>query len=160
MTGACLRLGPGNYLYTKTCKTLHNALVQPLYYYFDTTFVLTKRLGSTREISLLRCAFRKFQVREGKNARDQITSDRRPKHTWSDCILMHSIHSKWKFKRMLSMGHTCCACLKTTWRLCRLRATTLPSGHPQLSGLIPTRSLFQQNHCLPFEEDRKRTQRD
>ena len=39
-----------NYLYTKTCKTLHNALVQPLYYYFDTTVVLTKKLGSTREI--------------------------------------------------------------------------------------------------------------
>ena len=35
-----------------------------------------------------------------------------------------------------------------------------PSGHPQLTGLIPTRSLFQQNHCLPFEEDRKRAQRD
>ena len=27
-----------------------NALVQPLYYYFDTTVVLNKRLGSTREI--------------------------------------------------------------------------------------------------------------
>ena len=35
-----------------------------------------------------------------------------------------------------------------------------PFGHPQLTGLISTRSLFQQNHCLPFEEDRKRAQRD
>ena len=34
----------------KTCKTLHNALVQPLYYYVDTTVVLTKRLGSARAI--------------------------------------------------------------------------------------------------------------
>ena len=82
------------------------------------------RARSKQTPSLLRCAFRRFHVREGKNARDQITSDRRSKHTWSDCILMHSIHSKWKFKRMLSMGHTCCACLKTTWRWCRLRATT------------------------------------
>ena len=35
-----------------------------------------------------------------------------------------------------------------------------PSGRLQLFGLISTRSLFQQNHCLPFEEDRKRAQRD
>ena len=33
-----------------TCKTLHNALIQPLYYYFDSTVALTKRIGSASEI--------------------------------------------------------------------------------------------------------------
>ena len=124
------------------------------------------RARSRQTPSLLHCAFRRFHVIEGKNPRDQITSDRRCKHSWSDCILMHSIHSLVKGQKNVGYirGQTCCACLITTWRL-GLRATKfcrphpVTRGRPQLSGLIQTRSLFQQNHCLRFAEDRKRAQR-
>ena len=50
---------------------------------------------------LQRCASRKFHVIDGQNTRDQITSDRRSKRAWSNCVYVHSIHSWWKSKRML-----------------------------------------------------------
>ena len=95
------------------------------------------RARSRQTLSLLHCAFRRFHVIEGKNPRDQITSDRRCKHSWSDCILMHSIHSLVKGQKNVGYirGHTCCACLITTWRL-GLRATKFcrpPPGSPAVA---------------------------
>ena len=67
-------------------------------------------------IEWLQCfALRKFHLTDGRNMRDQITSDRRSKCAWSHCILcipfiLCGIRNKcWL--------HTCNACVKTTWRL-------------------------------------------
>ena len=153
-----------NYLYTKTCKTLQNALVQPLYYCFDTTVVLTKRLGSARGIeanalaSIL--AFRKIHVREGKNVRDP--SERKSKHTWSDCAFLCIPFILTEISKECWL-HTWSWMLGMPQNNLKIRIAgdhiSGPSGYPQLSGLIPTSSLFQQNHCPPFEEGRKRAQR-
>ena len=77
-----------------------------------------QRLRSTGgffTLLLHRCALRKFHVTDSQNTRDQITSDRRSKRAWSNCvlcipfILSGSPNECWL--------HTCDACVTTTWRL-------------------------------------------
>ena len=63
---------------------------------------------------LLQCfALHKFQVTDGQNMRDQMTSDRWSKHVWSNCVLcipfILSGNECWL--------HTWDACAITTWRL-------------------------------------------
>ena len=64
---------------------------------------------------LQRCALRKFHVTDGQNTRDQITSDRRSKRAWSNCvmcipfILGGSPNECWL--------HTSDPCVITTWTL-------------------------------------------
>ena len=60
-------------------------------------------------------ALLQLHVTDNQNTRDQITSDRRFKRAWSNCILY--------IPRILSGSpnkcwlHTCDACVITTWRL-------------------------------------------
>ena len=70
---------------------------------------------------LQHCALHKYQVIDGQNMCDQITSDRRSKREWSNhvlcipfMILSGSPNECWL--------HTCDACIITTWRLEYLRA--------------------------------------
>ena len=64
---------------------------------------------------LLCCALCKFHVTDVQNMHDQIMSDRRSKHLWSNCImcipfiLSGSPNESWL--------HTCNPCVITTWRL-------------------------------------------
>ena len=78
-----------NYLYTKTCKTLHNALIQPLYYCFDTDSCINQKVGECardrskhpRFYAALFVSFTwekvkthviRLRVLEGPNTHDQI----------------------------------------------------------------------------------------
>ena len=76
---------------------------------------------------LQRCALRKFQVTDGQNTRDQITSDRRSKHAWSKCflsipyVLSGSPNECWL--------HTCDTCVIRTWRLGLRVPLVAPKNH-------------------------------
>ena len=71
-----------------------------------------------------RCALQKFHVTDSQNKCDQITSDRRSKCVWSNCvqciqlILSGSPHECWL--------HTCNACIIKTWWL-GLQAPHVPA---------------------------------
>ena len=83
-----------------------------------------------KTLLLKRCALRKFQVTDGENTRDQITSGRGSKRASSNCVLCipfivsGSPNECWL--------HTGDACVITTWRL-GLRAPLLLL--PQLTQL-------------------------
>ena len=68
-----------------------------------------------KTLLLQHCALHKYQVIDGQNMCDLITSDRRSKREWSNhvlCIpfiLSESANECWL--------HTCDACVITTWRL-------------------------------------------
>ena len=82
---------------------------------------------------LRRCAFRKFQVTDSQNTRDHITSDRRSRRAWSNCVLrIPFILSESPKERWL---HACNACAITTWRL-GLRAPFLARNKRWVYGLL------------------------
>ena len=61
------------------------------------------------------CVFRKFHLMDSQNTHDQITSDRRSKCVWSNCILCIPLILSGSPNE--SCLHTCDACVITTWRL-------------------------------------------
>lgn len=53
-------------------------------------------------------ALHEFHVTNGQNTRDEITSDRRSKRRWSNCILyIDPIHFPWKSKQILATNMPC-----------------------------------------------------
>ena len=96
-----------------------------------------------KTLSLKRCALHKFHVTDSQNTRDQITTNRRLKRAWSNCVIcipniLSESHSRPRSLSFLghavALGtrmsgspnecrlHTRDACVITTWRL-GLRAT-------------------------------------
>ena len=54
------------------------------------------------------CALHEFHMTNGQNTLDQITSDRRSKRGWSNCILyIDPIHFPSKSKRILATNMQC-----------------------------------------------------
>ena len=74
-----------------------------------------RQRSKTKTLLLQRCALRTFHLTDGQNTSDKLTSDRRSKRTWLNCvlcipfILSGSPNESWL--------HTSDACVITTWIL-------------------------------------------
>ena len=72
---------------------------------------------SMQTLVLQCCALCQFHVIEGQNAHDQITSDRKSKLAWSDCILCIPFGLSWSPNECWLHTCTCSASVIEKWRL-------------------------------------------